>query len=151
VTLIAGGAAVKFSAPISVNPPLALEPASAPWASVPQNMGEVGTPRFERGWVSPKAQLAHVHCSMVSALPSGDLLALWYGGSREGAADVAVFTSRMTAGTKTWGPPVKVLDRASVEGAGTPAPPDLLRLSTGLEDVGDLIADLEQALAAAHR
>jgi predicted neuraminidase len=116
VTLIAGGAAVKYSAPISVNPPLALEPASAPWARAPQSVGEVGTPRFERGWVSPEGQLAHVHCSMVSALPSGDLLALWYGGSREGAADVAVFTSRMTAGTKTWGPPIKVLDRASVEG-----------------------------------
>ena len=41
--------------------------------------------------------------------------------------------------------------RASVEGAGTPAPPDLLRLSVGLEHVDDLIADLEQALAAATR
>jgi cystathionine gamma-synthase len=40
--------------------------------------------------------------------------------------------------------------RASVEGAGTPAPPDLLRLSVGIEHVGDLIADLEQALARAH-
>jgi len=40
--------------------------------------------------------------------------------------------------------------RASVEGAGTPAPPDLLRLSVGIEDCGDLIADLEQALARAH-
>ena len=39
--------------------------------------------------------------------------------------------------------------RASVEGAGTPAPADLLRLSVGIEDAGDLIADLEQALAAA--
>ncbi|MFY7972903.1 MAG: trans-sulfuration enzyme family protein [Rubrivivax sp.] len=39
--------------------------------------------------------------------------------------------------------------RASVEGAGTPAPTDLLRLSVGLEHVDDLIADLEQALAAA--
>jgi cystathionine gamma-synthase len=38
--------------------------------------------------------------------------------------------------------------RASVEGAGSPAPPDLLRLSAGLEHVGDLIADLEQALGA---
>jgi len=38
--------------------------------------------------------------------------------------------------------------RASVEGAGTPAPGDLLRLSVGLEHVDDLIADLEQALAA---
>ncbi|MBL8664893.1 MAG: aminotransferase class V-fold PLP-dependent enzyme [Candidatus Odyssella sp.] len=36
--------------------------------------------------------------------------------------------------------------RASVEGAGSPAPPDLLRLSAGLEHVGDLVADLEQAL-----
>lgn len=40
--------------------------------------------------------------------------------------------------------------RASVEGAGTPAPPDLLRLSVGIENCGDLIADLEQALARAH-
>ncbi len=36
--------------------------------------------------------------------------------------------------------------RASVEGAGTPAPSNLLRLSVGIEDTGDLIADLEQAL-----
>jgi cystathionine gamma-synthase len=36
--------------------------------------------------------------------------------------------------------------RASVEGAGTPAPADLLRMSVGIEDADDLIADLEQAL-----
>jgi len=36
--------------------------------------------------------------------------------------------------------------RASVEGAGTPVPSDLLRLSVGIEDVQDLIADLDQAL-----
>ena len=40
--------------------------------------------------------------------------------------------------------------RASVEGAGTPVPTDLLRLSVGLEDTGDLIADLEQALDASR-
>ena len=38
--------------------------------------------------------------------------------------------------------------RASVEGAGTPAPANLLRMSVGIEDTGDLIADLERALAA---
>jgi cystathionine gamma-synthase len=38
--------------------------------------------------------------------------------------------------------------RASIEGAGTPCPPDLLRLSVGLEAPADLIADLEQALVA---
>ena len=38
--------------------------------------------------------------------------------------------------------------RASVEGAGTPAPPNLLRLSVGIEDTGDLIDDLQRAIEA---
>ena len=40
--------------------------------------------------------------------------------------------------------------RASIEGAGTPVPADLLRLSVGLEERDELITDLEQALAQAH-
>jgi cystathionine gamma-synthase len=40
--------------------------------------------------------------------------------------------------------------RASVEGPDTPCPPDLLRLSVGLEDADDLIADLSQALESAQ-
>ena len=36
--------------------------------------------------------------------------------------------------------------RASVEGVGSPCPPDLLRLSVGIEDVHDLFADLDGAL-----
>jgi len=38
--------------------------------------------------------------------------------------------------------------RASIEGAGSPCPSDLLRFSVGLENVDDLIADIEQALSA---
>ncbi|RDI61894.1 trans-sulfuration enzyme family protein [Microvirga subterranea] len=38
--------------------------------------------------------------------------------------------------------------RASIEGPGTPCPPDLLRLSTGIEDVEDLFRDLDEALKA---
>ncbi len=38
--------------------------------------------------------------------------------------------------------------RASIEGPGTPCPPDLLRLSTGIEDVEDLFRDLDEALRA---
>jgi cystathionine gamma-synthase len=40
--------------------------------------------------------------------------------------------------------------RASIEGPGTPCPPDLLRLSTGIESVDDLYADLDEALRAGH-
>ena len=39
--------------------------------------------------------------------------------------------------------------RASVEGPESGCPPDLLRLSVGLEDADDLYADLDQALRAA--
>jgi cystathionine gamma-synthase len=38
--------------------------------------------------------------------------------------------------------------RASIEGVGSPCPTDLLRLSVGLEDAGDLIRDLDRALGA---
>jgi cystathionine gamma-synthase len=41
--------------------------------------------------------------------------------------------------------------RASIEGAGSPCPTDLLRLSTGIEDVDDLFGDLDRALTAATR
>ncbi len=40
--------------------------------------------------------------------------------------------------------------RASIEGAGTPCPPDLLRLSTGIEDPDDLYRDFDAALRRAH-
>ena len=39
--------------------------------------------------------------------------------------------------------------RASVEGTGSPCPKDLLRLSVGIEDPGDLFDDLDRALRSA--
>ncbi|HEX6609802.1 MAG TPA: PLP-dependent transferase, partial [Hyphomicrobiaceae bacterium] len=36
--------------------------------------------------------------------------------------------------------------RSSIEGPGSPCPPDLLRFSVGLENIDDLIADIERAL-----
>ena len=38
--------------------------------------------------------------------------------------------------------------RATIEGPQSPAPPDLLRLSIGIENSDDLIADLDQTLAS---
>jgi cystathionine gamma-synthase len=58
------------------------------------------------------------------------------------------------AGVKVWkratslgGVESLIEHRASVEGPSSPCPPDLLRLSVGLESVDDLIGDLERALA----
>jgi len=41
--------------------------------------------------------------------------------------------------------------RRSMEGPSSPVPDDLLRLSVGIEAAGDLVADLDAALAAARR
>jgi cystathionine gamma-synthase len=73
------------------------------------------------------------------------------GGSGEAAAiAVAAHTRLWTRATSLGGTESLIEHRASVEGAGTPVPPDLLRLSVGLEDAGDLITDLEQALQRAQ-
>jgi cystathionine gamma-synthase len=58
------------------------------------------------------------------------------------AARVAVFKRATSLG----GVESLIEHRASIEGPSTPVPIDLLRLSIGLEDPQDLIADLEQAL-----
>ena len=80
----------------------------------------------------------------------GGMLSIRARGGEAAAIAVAAKTAIWKRATSLGGTESLIEHRASVEGAGTPAPPDLLRLSTGLEDTADLIADLEQALALAH-
>lgn len=72
---------------------------------------EDAVPVFRRSWIDPRGHTPSAHGSAICALPGGDQLAVWYGGSREGAADVALFTARLPAGAGEWLPPVKVVDR----------------------------------------
>ncbi|NNF66059.1 MAG: cystathionine gamma-synthase [Gammaproteobacteria bacterium] len=62
------------------------------------------------------------------------------------AREVASGTQLFTQATSIGGVESLIEHRASVEGPGTHAPADLLRLSVGLEHIDDLIADLQQAL-----
>lgn len=67
----------------------------------------------------------------------------------EGAAIGAAARMRVwKRATSLGGVESLVEHRSSIEGAGSPCPPDLLRFSVGLEDIGDLIADIERALGA---
>jgi cystathionine gamma-synthase len=72
-------------------------------------------------------------------------------GAEAAAIAVAAHTALWKRATSLGGAESLIEQRASVEGVGTPAPPDLLRLSVGLEHVDDLIADFEQALDKAQR
>ena len=80
----------------------------------------------------------------------GGMLSLCVKGGEAAAIATAANVGLWKRATSLGGTESLIEHRASIEGAGTPAPPDLLRLSVGIEDVGDLIADLEQALAKAQ-
>ena len=68
-------------------------------------------------------------------------------GGADAARQVAGALEVFRNATSLGGVESLVEHRAPVEGRGTNVPPDLLRLSLGIEDPADLVADLEQALA----
>ena len=80
----------------------------------------------------------------------GGMLSIRVRGGEAVAVAVAAHTALFKRATSLGGTESLIEHRASIEGAGTPVPSDLLRLSVGIEDAGDLIADLEQALRAAQ-
>ena len=80
----------------------------------------------------------------------GGMLSVRVKGGEVAAIAVAARTQLWKRATSLGGTESLIEHRASVEGPGTPAPPDLLRLSVGIEHVDDLIADLDQALQQGH-
>ena len=74
------------------------------------------------------------------------MLSIELRGGREAALAVAGKLRLFTNATSLGGCESLVEHRASVEGANPRSPQNLLRLSVGLEDGGDLVADLAQAL-----
>ena len=80
----------------------------------------------------------------------GFMLSVQVSGGETAAVKSAAHVELYKRATSLGGVESLIEHRASIEGAGSPCPPDLLRLSTGIEDVEDLYADLDQALKAGH-
>lgn len=80
----------------------------------------------------------------------GGMLSVRVKGGEARAVATAAHVALWKRATSLGGVESLIEHRASIEGAGTPCPPDLLRLSTGIEDPDDLYADLDAALKAAH-
>ena len=76
----------------------------------------------------------------------GGMLSFQVKGGREAAMDVAAKVEVFTRATSLGGTESLIEHRASIEGPETRTPENLLRVSVGIEDAGDLIADLTQAL-----
>lgn len=76
----------------------------------------------------------------------GGMLSVELRGGREAALAMAGKLRLFANATSLGGCESLIEHRASVEGANPRSPQNLLRISVGLEDAGDLIADLAQAL-----
>jgi cystathionine gamma-synthase len=77
----------------------------------------------------------------------GGMLSIQVKGGATEALNVANKVEIFTQATSLGGVESLIEHRASVEGPASRTPPNLLRISVGLEHADDLIADLERALA----
>lgn len=80
----------------------------------------------------------------------GGMLSVRVKGGERAAIATAARVGLWKRATSLGGVESLIEHRASIEGPGTPCPPDLLRLSVGVEDSNDLFDDLDQALKRAH-
>jgi cystathionine gamma-synthase len=92
----------------------------------------------------PGHELARQQMSMF-----GGMLSLQVKGAADAAMAVAAKVRLFTRATSFGGTESLLEHRASIEGPGTTTPPNLLRVSIGLEHPGDLVEDLAQALGSA--
>ncbi len=76
----------------------------------------------------------------------GTMLSIRVAGGEAAAIATAARVALWKRATSLGGVESLIEHRASIEGPSTPCPPDLLRLSVGIEDADDLFADLDQAL-----
>ena len=88
------------------------------------------------------------HATAVAQMPGGfgAMLSICVSGGQQAALDVASRTQLFARATSLGAVESLIEHRASIEGPQSRTPQNLLRLSVGIEEPADLIADLEQAL-----
>ncbi|MBE9516110.1 MAG: exo-alpha-sialidase [Proteobacteria bacterium] len=92
------------------------EPAAPGFAiqSACQNKELAGTtakPFYRKANVHQQGITKQAHASALTEPGNGNLLAAWYGGSREGSKDSAIFTAFYNAATGQWGPDRVIANR----------------------------------------
>ena len=122
-------------------------------------------------FIFEQAPFASAHASTIveTVEKNEGLVAAWFGGTREGAADVGIWVSRLTGRAKTWSPASGGRDRtdrwhpASLLESGPvrDARPDARALLQSRSDAADVVghaahvggwrADVEESAAAARR
>lgn len=71
-------------------------------------------PASQANWL-PDTGAPSVHAASLIALKDGAVRAFWFAGSREGAADVSIYSSVYDSHSANWSAPTVVMDRVSAE------------------------------------
>ena len=90
---------------------LQLEPLQTSAYVLPIKPPAGSAPVFEKSWVSFE-ETNEAHSASIGLLKSGQPVTVWYGGTEEGHADVALFMSVFNG---SWSKPVMITDRLSTE------------------------------------
>jgi cystathionine gamma-synthase len=114
---------------------------------------------------APRRPSGSGHCALSPALPDfpghdiarrqmqggfGGMLSIRVKAGTEAAKATAARVGLWQRATSLGGTESLIEHRASIEGPTSPVPGDMLRLSVGLEDAGDLYDDLDQALSGGN-
>ena len=120
--LLAAGLTAFRTEPVTDNPAFAD-------SALPENRSETLTPlpagqpysspaaRGQPHVVSRLNSTAMVHSASVAELDDGRLLATWFGGSREGAKDVAIYGAYFDAASQEWSASAPLITRESTQEA----------------------------------
>jgi predicted neuraminidase len=102
---------VERRAPGAFAWPHAKVAASSPDSDIRQS--EIRNPKsemYEEHFLPGADAAPSVHCSTITELPDGRLLAAWYGGSHECAGDVSIYSSLFDPRKREWSPAQVVTD-----------------------------------------
>ena len=82
----------------------ALDSPAPPRFAPPRAAAQVAASPLHLEQLLPNSSAASVHAATAAELSDGTLRAFWYGGSREGASDVAIYTSAYAPKARAWEP-----------------------------------------------
>ncbi len=76
---------------------------------------DASAPFIRSQFVSAQMPTASVHAATVAPTDNGELMALWFGGSREGARDVALYGARFNPKNNSWNPVQQQVTRTQTQ------------------------------------
>ena len=108
---IAWGVLVVTCSGLLLTEVIETEPFRFSESELAMSVGTKTVAKPELSFVRPLEGPPSVHSGTMTRLPDGQLLAAWFGGTREGASDVRIFLSRRIPGAAEWSAPTTIASR----------------------------------------